>query len=307
MRALVTLTLVAALVACGSSREGFDETNAPAGSGSGPGAPSLGEQAKPDDTPDKPCPNVDILFVVDNSGSMSDKQARLAASFPGFAAAIQSRLSGAKSVQVGVIASSAYYGSAPGSCLIKATSGPESTKATCLTDTPWLDSRDPSFASRFACVAKVGAGGDNDEIPMKNLLGAIDAKNVAPSGCNAGFLRPDALLVVVMISDEDDVREADCDATMFQGTCGSGGTPEDWAKKVVAAKGGHPENVMVLSLLSRKAGVCSNMVNVNLASFTRRFDKNGFVGDVCDATYDGFFASALPLVDRACVSFVPPR
>lgn len=142
---------------------------------------------------------------------------------------------------------------------------------------------------------------------MKNLMGALDPKNLAPSGCNAGFLRPDALLVLVMISDEDDVRENDCDTMGTGGTCGSPGTPADWAATVVKAKGGHPENVMVLSLLSRKIGVCSNTVTVNLSSFTRRFDPNGFIGDVCDASYDKFFTDALPLLDKACVSFVPPR
>jgi hypothetical protein len=249
---------------------------------------------------------VDILFVIDNSGSMADKQQRLASSFPGFADVIQKRLPSAKTIQVGVVASSAYYTAAPGACLVKTTSGPDSTNTTCRVGAPYLDARDPAFAGRFACVAKVGAGGDSDEIPMKNLLGALDAKNVAPSGCNAGFSRPDALLVLVIITDEDDVKESDCDPFSGTGTCGSGGTPAEWAAAVVAAKGGHPENVVVLSLVSRKIGVCSNTVTVNVTSFTHAFQQ-GFVGDVCDATYDGFFAKALPLVDQACASFVPPR
>ena len=35
-----------------------------------------------------PNPNLDILFVVDNSGSMADKQANLIASFPGLVSAM---------------------------------------------------------------------------------------------------------------------------------------------------------------------------------------------------------------------------
>lgn len=308
--------MVMVSVGCGSSeRQGFNDDGAnadpsastpPSGGDGDLGAPAPGAT---DDGKDKPCPNVDVLFVIDNSGSMSDKQVRLANSFPGFAAAIQSRLPAAKSINVGVVATSAYYSGQPQTCLIKTTSGPESSNQECLKNetAPWLRGHDPNFKTKFSCVAKVGAGGDNDETPVKSMLGALGPETNNAGGCNQGFSRPDALLVLVVISDEDDVRENDCDDFYHQGTCGSGGTPSEWRDRIVALKGGHPENVVVLSLLSRKAGDCSNTIGVNLASFTKRFDKNGFVGDVCMATYDQFFADSLPVIDQACVSFVPPK
>jgi hypothetical protein len=46
---------------------------------------------------------------------------------------------------------------------------------------------------------------------------------------------------------------------------------------------------------------------VNLASFTKKFGQNGFVGDVCLPAYDTFFTDSLPVIDQACVSFVPPK
>ncbi len=299
--------LVVALAACGSeARVPFTEDDASTTEPTSPGGAFAGEAGAKSDASDAPCPDVDVLFVVDNSGSMADKQARLASSFPGFASAILTRLPSAKSIHVGVVATSRYYSGRPGGCLVTTTSGPQSTNAACVVGTPYLDARQPDFASRFACVAKVGSGGDDDEIPMKNLLGALSTENNAPSGCNAGFLRPEALLVVVVITDEDDVRDADCDPFTGGGTCGSGGTPEEWAETVVAAKGGHPENVVVLSLVSRTAGACSNAVTVNVSSFTKRFPTHA-IGDVCDAAYDAFFAGSLPVVDKACASFVPPR
>ncbi len=295
-------------VACGSSARPTYAEGGDAPATEPAGGSFAGDASSRDDggAVDGPCPDVDVLFVVDNSGSMADKQARLAASFPGFASAILTRLPSARSVHVGVVATSAYYDGKPGGCLVTKTSGPQSTNAACLAGAPYLDARQPDFAARFACVAKVGSGGDDDEVPMKSLLGALSAANAQPGGCNAGFLRPEALLVVVVITDEDDVRDADCDPFSAQGTCGSGGTPAEWAKAVIDAKGGHPENVVVLSLLSRTAGTCSNAPTVNLASFTKRFPTHA-IGDVCEAAYDGFFASSLPVVDRACASFVPPR
>jgi hypothetical protein len=162
------------------------------------------------------------------------------------------------------------------------------------------------MASKFACAAQVGSGGDDDEKPIRGLFGALDPKSNAPSGCNAGFSREEALLVVVVITDEDDVRENDCDSFARQGTCGSGGTPQEWHDQLVALKGGHPENVVVLSLLARAASSCANAPTVNLLKFTRLFGTHGYVGDVCLDSYDGFFRDSLPLIDQACATFVPP-
>lgn len=295
---------------CGSfsPRDGFGGD--PATTSSNPSEPAGGTFDTPTPTPKPastaPCPDVDVLFVVDGSGSMSDKQARLVKSFPGFTSALVKRLPSAKSVDVGVVSTSAYYDARPQECLVTKTSGPLSSNAQCFSGSSFLTTADPSLASKFACAAQVGSGGDDDEKPIRGLFGALDPKNNAPSGCNAGFSREDALLVVVLITDEDDVRDSDCDSFSGQGTCGSGGTPEEWHDKLVALKGGHPENVVVLSLLARAAGTCANAPTVKLLEFTHRFGTHGYVGDVCLDSYDGFFEKSLPLIDQACAAFVPP-
>lgn len=286
----------------------------PATASDGGSAPPTGDPTAPGTIEGAPlpvngvaaCPNVDILFVIDNSGSMTDKQARLVSSIPGFAKAITSKLPAAKSVHVGVVSSSEYY-SGKSACLIRKTSGPSSTNAQCLTNTPFLDAKHPAFPQQFACVARVGAGGDDDETPMNSVLGALAPENNVPNGCNAGFVREDAMLILVLITDEDDVRDSDCDDFLSLGTCGSKGTADEWYDSIVALKGGHPENVVVLSLFSLDGTTCANAPTVNLARFTRKFGASGMIGDVCAATYDPFFATSLPVVDRACVSFVPPR
>lgn len=307
MRWVPALCVVLMVVGCGSSTRTSPAPTAVDGGATNAGADIVADDASADGAARPGCPNVDVLFVIDNSGSMADKQARLAASFPGFASAIASRLPSAKTVHVGVVTTSAYYGAAPQACLVRTTSGPSSTQATCLTTTSFLDGHDASFAPSFACIAKVGAGGDDDEKPIRGLLGALDPANNAPGGCNAGFGRPDAILVAVLISDEDDVKESDCDPSLGTGTCGSGGTPDEWAAKLVALRGGHPENVVVLSLLAPSGASCANAPTVNLAAFTHRFGARGAISDVCAPSYDGFFAASLPLLDQACTDFVPPK
>src|SRR5690606_33961712 len=48
------------------------------------------------------CLKVDLLFVVDNSGSMKNEQDNLVASFPGFVEEIQVQLEDAESLHIGV-------------------------------------------------------------------------------------------------------------------------------------------------------------------------------------------------------------
>jgi hypothetical protein len=81
---------------------------------------------------------------------------------------------------------------------------------------------EPEPATAFDCIARVGNGGGPP--PMgEALVAAISTALNADDGCNAGFLRPDALLVVTMITDKDDYV--------------SKTSPADWYEAVVTAKG----------------------------------------------------------------------
>jgi hypothetical protein len=258
------------------------------------------------------CPDVDLLFVIDDSGSMADQQDSLIASFPGFAAAITAGLGAAQSVHVGVVTTEDYAGN-PAGCreigsLITQTAGPASSNRTCTpfaSGATWLDGRDPLLAERFACIGKVGAGGDSDERIARALINALAPSRNAPGGCNAGFARPDALLVVVLITDEDDVADG-CDGTGTCQTYGSGGTAAEWHQAVVAARGGRADHVVVLSLIGRSLdNTCGATPAARLLGFTNRFAPNNLIGDVCAPAYDAFFLDALPVLDDACQRWIP--
>lgn len=91
-------------------------------------------------------------------------------------------------------------------------------------------------------------------------------------------------------------------------TYGSGGTPQEWYDEVIAIKGGIEENVVVLSLLGETLdNACGAQVAAKLIGFTNRFGENGFKGDVCSTSYDGFFADTLPIIDKACQEYVEPK
>src|SRR5262245_18480268 len=62
-------------------------------SGDSSGGPKLDVQAMTTGVDSgEGCPSVDILFVIDSSGSMADNQQSLVNSFPGFIAGVQSQL-----------------------------------------------------------------------------------------------------------------------------------------------------------------------------------------------------------------------
>ncbi len=67
----------------------------------------------------------------------------------------------------------------------------------------WSDASTPDWAGRFAQDLLTPPGADDvDEWGLNNVLAA--AQNSGDGGCNEGFLRPNSLLHVIFVSDEDD-------------------------------------------------------------------------------------------------------
>jgi hypothetical protein len=255
------------------------------------------------------CRAVDVLFVIDDSGSMADQQASLIASFDGFVAGMREQLSAATSYHVGVVTTDAYRDNEPG-CqeigdLVTQTGSFDSAGRVCgpfVSGGRYMTGED-DLSSQFACAAQVGTGGDDDERVARAMLNAIDPARP----CNAGFIREDALLVIVIISDEDDVRDG-CSSELGFGdevcdSYGSGGRPDDWVAELATHR--DPESVVVLSLIGDRPGNgCGAVVAARLLGFARRFGENGHVGDVCADSYDAFFRAALPIIDSACVNLI---
>lgn len=258
------------------------------------------------------CPSVDILFVIDDSGSMADNQQSLVDSFPGFIGAVQTQLAGAKSYHIGVVTTD-FYPDNPANCidigdLITQTGGPSSSNQQCTpfaSGTRFLDENEPDIGAKFACMGLVGTGGSSDERPIRGMLNALKPEKNGPQGCNALFSRPESLLVVVLITDEDDVQDG-CDG-MVCDSYGSGGTKEEWFAELLSYRNDIPENIVVLALIGRKLdNPCGAVPASKLLGFTNLFGDNGFIGDVCADDYAPFFAEALPVIGNACANWVPP-
>ena len=151
---------------------------------------------------------------------------------------------------------------------------------------------------------------------MQTLQAALSAELNGPDGCNEGFLRDDALLVIVIISDEEDDHELD--GCLQTAQPGSDGEPPEWFAGVAAAKAGLEENIVVLSLIGPpgpdpamcpvldkcSGGIEGAEVADRITQFTEMF-THGFVGRVCEPSYADFFHEAVAQIQTACDEFLP--
>jgi hypothetical protein len=255
------------------------------------------------------CQAIDFLFVVDDSGSMAPYQANLIASFPAFVEGIEASLDTVDGFHVAVTTTDAYLHNAPpcdwlGSSVIR-TGGASSSGQTCG---PYAEGHNymtdaDDLAATFACAAQVGTEGDAFEQPMGAVVNAMYNTTPGTAPCNEDLLRTNALLVVVVITDEWD-GPGDPEATT------SPGTPEIWHDAVIQAKGGHAENAAVVMLTNYEGGPCPPDMPAsdgqNLVAFTQLFGDHGFVAGICEPDYAAAFDEAVDVVVDACKDFVPP-
>jgi hypothetical protein len=172
----------------------------------------------------------------------------------------------------------------------------------------WLQASDEAVGDRFSCAAKVGASGSGDEQVAKVLRSAVSPAMVQAGGCNEGFLRSDAILVVVLVTDED---EGDfVDDQLFVEVYGPA-----LKQELIQAKGGDASGVVMVSLINDygfPAAVCQQSSPLsldgakNLREFTMGF-KRHFLGSVCSTDYDAVLSQAVSEVTQACADFEPPK
>ena len=172
--------------------------------------------------------NVDILFVIDDSVSMLDKQANLRNNFPNFINVLNTIQGGLPDVHIGVVSSDmgtkgeedaspgpGVGGVGQGGCgntgkdgrLLPGQTGSEVT-GTFISDIKLPDgSRQKNYdgcsggdlAACFGRMASIGATGCGFEQHLHAMRRALE-NNPA----NAGFIRQDAFLAVIFLADEDD-------------------------------------------------------------------------------------------------------
>jgi hypothetical protein len=169
---------------------------------------------------------LDLLFMIDDSPSMAEEQANLARNFPRLIEALKQMPAGMPDLHLGVVSSDMGSGNSVSSAncasamgdrgvlQVRPGCGLDPTQGHFLVSEAGGASTNFSgdIADVFACLAELGTTGCGYEHQLQ-------AVRVALSGFvseNNGFLRSDAHLAVVYITDEDDCS-ATADSTMYGG------------------------------------------------------------------------------------------
>ena len=271
---------------------------------------------------------IDFLFVISTSSSMAPVQKPVTTSLPGLMATIAERftefdvrvLSAKPSetwtmVDCGNCADPACNpGAEPPACGVTLDPCDEKTGAGVTfpagTDAAnqrcefygghrYIVGHEPDFQGAFSCVTQAGINGGYAH-PAAAMVAAISPEFNGPGGCNEGFLRDDALLVVTIVSD------------MFDQF--SMGTVESWIKALRAAKHGNDDAFAVIVLttdvdlgywqlcLPEMYSPVKNRLRLLVEGV-----EHGFIGSICEEDFSPFFAEAVDEIVELCDGLVLPK
>jgi hypothetical protein len=168
--------------------------------------------------------DIDIVFMIDNSGSMEREQENLRRNFPAFTRVLKNLPQGLPNVHIGVVSSNLGTGrfrnvrgcgtpgdmgrfqNAPraGNC-----TGPRDSYISAIGSTQNFNG---DIDQVFSCIAPLGITGCGFEHQLQSVRVALDPDLMPPE--NRGFLREEAVLAIILLTDEDDCS-APSDTTLF--------------------------------------------------------------------------------------------
>ncbi len=309
---------VLALVACGSSSErGYASDDAPATpapAGSGDGTGTLGPRADGGAPAASAggCEKMDIVFVVDDSGSMGEEQANLGANFPKFVSVLdQTKASNGTPIDYRVAVTTtgkSFKRIGPFGIADDEKGDDGAFRNNCGGQKRWLERSEA--AASFPCRAQVGTGGPGDEMPLECMRLALTDRMA--DGTNAGFLRDDALLAVVILTDEDDCSfKATQLNEGFGDLCeGSGAeAPEAYALTLDVIKGERARwaTAVIAGKTSCQSTFGAAAEAKRLGRFVTATGKNAVFSSICEGDLSKALEEAIAKFGEACRSFPSPR
>ncbi|MGH1340312.1 MAG: hypothetical protein ACRBN8_02080 [Nannocystales bacterium] len=237
-------------------------------------------------------PTVDVLFVIDNSVEddisdfqLSDAHQRLIDAAPPFLEALRAEPLRA-SLHVGVSTGDAYgFNESSGTgCetlpgLVRSTAfgdcGPFDSGFNYMTDGDDLE-------AVFGCVGRVGVFGDAVPRVAETALQVVEGELSEAGACNEGFLRDDAVLVLVLLADGDEDPAT--------------GSPQSWSDRIQSARGS-ADRVFVVTLVDPPGLECdgnalANEDGARFWLFASGFGDHAVRAPICVEDYAPYFEAA---------------
>ncbi|MEM1413931.1 MAG: hypothetical protein AAGH15_03485 [Myxococcota bacterium] len=169
-------------------------------------------------------------------------------------------------------------------------------RCTYATGRRWTTLEDPNLVDALSCAATVGSSGSGNEAVLGAMVEAFAEGGEGPGGCNEGFFRPDALLVVVLLSDAS-AANGSMEAMI--------GDADAFRRELQALKCNDPNAIVVLGLVGDgdlPGGLCEDGLDASplLRELVEGFEDRGFLGSICEEDYAPFLRDAVGLIDRTC-------
>jgi hypothetical protein len=271
---------------------------------------------------------IDFLFVISTAGTMESHQKQLALSFPGFLASIQEHFA---DFDIHILSANpngwwdmdncAYCAddecdpsASPPACgvsldacdkkigagvVFPAGTGSANRRCDFFGGRRYIVGEDPNFEDSYACLTQAGMNGAW-ALTAESMVEALSPEFNGPGGCNEGFLRKDALLVVTILSDVFD---------QF-----SKGTVESWIEVLRTAKHGDDDAFAVLVLTTdidvSYWELChpgEYSAEKNRLRLLVEGIEHGFIGSICEETYESFFDETVAEIVELCDGLVIPQ
>jgi hypothetical protein len=203
---------------------------------------------------------VDILWVIDDSGSMVNERRRLVNNFNRF---VQELIALQVDFQMGVVS------------IVSNDGGRLRGMPNVLTN------RTPNASAVFDANTTFPASRSRWEQGLRMAEFALTPPNTAPGGANATFLRPNAALAIIVVTNEDD---------------SSFGTTEYFGRRFRTLKGKGNENLVSFSVIGGpvpngcvppgEAGLYGSLAEPSYRYSEIATRTGGIVGSICDASFE---------------------
>ena len=314
-----------------STTDGTSSTGSSTGGGAADGSSTTGSSTTDAAFPDMGTPpdfagplmgckgKIDFLFVISRNGLMWWSQDSFVKAFPNFIDTIRGQLD-EFDVHIMVVDSSQqwtvdqcldqcngpcdvapgypcnYFPSACDETMGAGTvynAGPYTENVPCgLEEHRYMTAEDLDTPGLFECLARVGTAGVN--MMGDALVAAVSPELNGPGGCNEGFIRPDALLVLTMIGPEDSAVDV----------ANSKGTWQEWRQAVVDAKGGDESAIVALGIVGSDECLPNTDPDFRLCDLIPSF-PNSLLEHLTLKDYGPAFTETAKMALDACSLFIP--
>jgi hypothetical protein len=214
--------------------------------------------------------DLDILFVVDNSGSMAEEQDNLADSFESFITQFAER---DLNFQIGVISTDVTTGvngwwqgtqAIGGGCTPAYQGIFNGGPGTLLSKYPaykYLTPAVPDYINKFKNNVRLGICGTGAETGVLAAHSFLSPEKIGEGGYNEGFIRPDAFLAVIFLSDEDESISSSNTAYVKSNPAMRATRVSSFKERLESIKPERPELLRVDAIVAPSQAECPTVYN----------------------------------------------